>query len=215
MIQHEFKIWRKSSTSKGSDSADTSPQEEYPASLTQLSEDALEQEVKKYYDANDEHQPTEGKIQQEEQQHYDSIMKIPLDLSIVDLCSELCKLAKPPHVVFMVIDNLCASSLLELQQELQNRFKQADAWLSDLSTDDIRQLIAYVSYINDLAHVYVGHADFGSSSIPGRGTPGAGALILILGPLSRCLQIWILIRQTCLTRSSMRPTVHLLSLCLQ
>ena len=76
--------------------------------MTRLSEVELEQEVKEYYDANDEHQPTEGKIQQEEQQHYDSIMKILLDLSIVDLCSELCKHAKPPRVMFMVIDKLCA-----------------------------------------------------------------------------------------------------------
>ena len=74
--------------------------------MIQHSEDKLEQEVQEYYDANDKHQPTEGKIQQE-QQHYDSIMKILLDLSIVDLCSELCKPAKPPHVMFMVIDTLC------------------------------------------------------------------------------------------------------------
>ena len=29
-----------------------------------------------------------------------------------------------------------------------------------ITTDDILQLIAYVNYINDLAHLYVGHTDF-------------------------------------------------------
>jgi hypothetical protein len=164
MIQHEFKILleylAQKQHSEGSVSAVTSPQEEYPASLTQLSEDELEQQVPKYNDAKDEHQPMEGKIQQKEQEHYDSIMKMLLDLPIVDLCSDLCKHAQPFQVLFMVIDNLCASDLLELQQELQKRFKQADAWLSDLSTDDIRQLIAYVNHINDLAHLHVGHTAF-------------------------------------------------------
>jgi hypothetical protein len=60
----------------------------------------------------------------------------------------------------MVIDTLCTSDLLELQQAMQNRFRQADAWLSDLSTDDIRQVIAYVNYINDMAHLHAGHTDF-------------------------------------------------------
>ena len=54
MIQHEFKILleylAQKQHSEGSVSAVTSPQEEYPASLTQLSEDELEQEVKEYYE---------------------------------------------------------------------------------------------------------------------------------------------------------------------
>jgi hypothetical protein len=55
-----------------------------------------------------------------------------------------------------VLDNLSTSDLLQLQQEMQKCFEQADAWFSDLSTDDIPQLIAYVNYINERAQL-AGH----------------------------------------------------------
>ena len=136
---------------------------------------------------HDEQQPTEEAIEQEEQEHYDAIMKTLLDLCIVDFCSELCKHDKPPHVVYMVLDNMSTSNLLLLQQEMQKRFERADDRLSDLGTDDTRQLMAYVNYINEQAHL-AGHTASWIKFLPWSRHAWAGAISLMPRPLSRCLQ---------------------------
>ena len=118
-----------------------------------------------------EQQATEKEIEQKEQVHYDSEEDIEqheqvpfpseeeieqeppdqlqglLDLRIGDLCSHICKNDKPSHVLCMALWVMPTSNLLLLQLEMKKRFERADEWLSDLGTDDTRQLLTFANYI--------------------------------------------------------------------